>query len=169
MEDKRAWIYCRTAYPDAFALAAQQASGMNLSRRGRAEVSGAVAAGEVDLLLVKDLFRLGRDVTGVDAYLRWLEDQFVDVVCADGSIPQTGTEILLALMKESGALRWLYQHEMEYHFMLAVFDTLRLLQVLTHDTGFASSGNLADICEKGHVAFNNIIDSNMNGFDLEKE
>lgn len=69
----------------------------------------------------------------------------------------------------SGSLRWLYQHEMEYHFQRAVFDTLRLLQVLTHDTNFASSGNLADICEKGHAAFNNIIDSNMSGFDLEKE
>ena len=41
-------------------------------------------------------------MTGVDAYLRWLEDQFVEVVCADGTTPQTNTEILLALMKESG-------------------------------------------------------------------
>ena len=38
----------------------------------------------------------------MDAYLRWLEDQFVEVVCADGTTPQTSTEILLALMKESG-------------------------------------------------------------------
>lgn len=123
MERKRAWIYCRVAYPDAFALAAQQsnleayaeregfeivgttveqASGMNLTRRGLAEVSNAVAAGKVDLLLVADLSRLGRDVTSVDAYLRWLEDQFVEVVCADGTIPQTNTEILMALIKESG-------------------------------------------------------------------
>ena len=123
MEHKRAWIYCRVAYPDAFALAAQQAnleayaekqdfeivgttveqaSGMNLSRKGLAEVSSAVAAGEVDLLLVADLSRLGRDVARVDAYLRWLEDQFVEVVCADGTIPQTNTEILMALIKESG-------------------------------------------------------------------
>ena len=123
MEHKRAWIYCRVAYPDAFALAAQQsnleayaeregfeivgttveqASGMNLTRRGLTEVSNAVAAGKVDLLLVADLSRLGRDVTSVDAYLRWLEDQFVEVVCADGTIPQTNTEILMALIKESG-------------------------------------------------------------------
>ena len=55
MENKRAWIYCRVAYPDAHALAAQranleayaekqgfeivgttveQASGMDFSRRG---------------------------------------------------------------------------------------------------------------------------------------
>ena len=91
MEHKRAWIYCRTAYPDACALA--------LSRRGLAEVSGAVTAGKVDLLLVTDLSRLGRDAAGVDACLRWLEDQFVE---ADGTTPQTSTEILLALIKESG-------------------------------------------------------------------
>ena len=122
MEHKRAWIYCRVAYPDAFALAAQQASleayaekqgfeiagitveqasGLDFSRRGLAEVSSAVAAGEIDFLLVANLSRLGRDVTDVDAYLRWLEDQFVEVVCADGTIPQTSTEILLTLMKES--------------------------------------------------------------------
>ena len=123
MEHKRAWIYCRVAYPDAFALAAQQASleayaekqgfeiagitveqasGLDFSRRGLAEVSSAVAAGEIDFLLVANLSRLGRDVTDVDADLRWLEDQFVEVVCADGTIPQTSTEILLTLMKESG-------------------------------------------------------------------
>lgn len=123
MEHKRAWIYCRVAYPDAFALAAQQAnleayaekqgfeivgtsveqaSGMNLSRKGLAEVSSAVAAGEVDLLLVANLSRLGQDVTSVDAYLRWLKNQLVEVVCADGTIPQINTEILMALIKESG-------------------------------------------------------------------
>ena len=123
MGHKRAWIYCRVAYPDAFARAAQQASleayaekqgfeiagitveqasGLDFSRRGLAEVSSAVAAGEIDFLLVANLSRLGRDVTDVDAYLRWLEDQFVEVVCADGTIPQTSTEILLTLMKESG-------------------------------------------------------------------
>jgi DNA invertase Pin-like site-specific DNA recombinase len=123
MAHKRTWIYCRVAYPDAHALAAQQAnleayaekqgfeivgttveqaSGMDLSRKGLAEVSSTVSAGEIDLLLVTNLSRLGRDVASVDAYLRWLEDQFVEVVCADGTIPQTSTEILMALMKESG-------------------------------------------------------------------
>ena len=123
MEHKRTWIYCRVAYPDACALAAQQAdlevyaeqqgfevigitveqaSGMDFSRRGLAEVSGAVSAGKIDILLVRDLSRLGRDVASVDAYLRWLEDRFVEVVCADGTIPQTSTETLIALMKGSG-------------------------------------------------------------------
>ncbi len=119
MENKRAWIYCRVAHPDAHALAAQQASleayaeahgfkvvgttaeqasGLDFSRRGLAEVSGAV---KIDLLLVADLSRLGRDVGRTDAYLRWLEDQFVEVVCADGAVPQTATEILRELVNTS--------------------------------------------------------------------
>ena len=123
MENKRAWIYCRVAHPDAHALAvqqasleayaeangleivgttAEQASGLDFSRRGLAEVSSAAAAGEIDLLLVADLSRLGRDLMKVDAYLRWLEDQFVEVVCADGTVPQTATEILHELMTASG-------------------------------------------------------------------
>ena len=124
MEHKRTWIYCRVAYPDAHALAvqqtsleafagkqgfeivgttAEQASGLDFSRRGLAEVSNAVDAGKVDLLLVTNLSRLGRDVVKTDAYLRWLEDRFVEVVCADGAVPQTATEILHELMKATGA------------------------------------------------------------------
>ena len=122
MENKRAWIYCRVAHPDAHALAAQQASleayaeahgfkvvgttaeqasGLDFSRRGLAEVSGAVADGKIDLLLVADLSRLGRDVGRTDAYPRWLEDQFVEAVCADGAVPQTATEILRELVNTS--------------------------------------------------------------------
>ena len=124
MEKQRAWIYCRVAHPDAHALAvqqasleayaevngfeivgttAEQASGLDISRRGLAEGSNAVDAGEVDLLLVTDLSRLGRNVVKADAYLRWLEDRFVEVVCADGTVPQTASEILHELMKASGA------------------------------------------------------------------
>ena len=126
MEKQRAWIYCRVAHPDAHALAvqqasleayaevngfeivgttAEQASGLDFSRRGLAEVSNVVDAGEVDLLLVTDLSRLGRNVVKADAYLRWLEDRFVEVVCADGTVPQTASEILHELMKASVANR----------------------------------------------------------------
>ena len=121
MEGKRTWIYSRVAYPDAHELAAQQAnleayakehgfevvgttseqaSGLDFSRRGLTEVSAAVAAGKVDLLLVAKPSRLGRDLRKVDGYLRWLEDQFVEVVCADGSVPQTSMEILHTLMAQ---------------------------------------------------------------------
>ena len=123
MESKRAWIYCRTAYPDAHALVMQQkhletfaekqgfeivgttteqASGLDLSRRGLAEDARAVDAGDVDLLLVTDLSRLGRNLEKTDSYLRWLKDRSVDVVCADGTVPKTSTEILHQLMKASG-------------------------------------------------------------------
>lgn len=120
MEHKRAWIYCRVASPDAYALAvqqstleayaeqegfeivgitAEQASGLDFSRRGLFEVSNAVIAGRVDILLIANLSRLWRDIVKGDAYLRWLEDQFVEVVCADGTIPQTTTEILHQMIK----------------------------------------------------------------------
>lgn len=126
MACKRTWIYCRVAHPDAYALAlqqaaleayaekqgfevvgitAEQASGLDFSRRGLVEVSGAVAAGKVDLLLVADLSRLGRDTGKVDAYLCWLEDQFVEVICADGTVPQTSMEILHKLMNASSLNR----------------------------------------------------------------
>lgn len=125
MQNKRTWIYCRVAYPDAYTLAVQQtcleayaekqgfkivgttteqASGLDFSRKGLMEVSSAVAAREVDLLLIANLSRLGRDRGKVDAYLRWLEDQFVGVVCADGTTPQTSMEILHELIKASGVL-----------------------------------------------------------------
>ena len=94
--------YAETHGFEIVGTTAEQASGLDFSRRGLAEVSGAVAAGEVDLLLVADLSRLGRDVVKTDAYLRWLEDQFVEVVCADGTVPQTATEILHELVKVSG-------------------------------------------------------------------
>ena len=120
MECKRAWIYCRVAHPDAHALATQQAaleayagqhgfeivgitteqaSGLDFSRRGLSEVSSAVAAGKIDVLLIANLSRLGRDIVKGDAYLRWLEDQLIEVVCADGAIPQTTVEILHQMMK----------------------------------------------------------------------
>ncbi len=122
MEGKRTWIYCRVANPDAFALAVQQkrmeayaekhgldvigvtaehASGLDNSRKGLREVFQAVDTGGVDLLLIANLSRLGRDLMATDACLRWLEDRFVEVICADGTVPKTQTEILLNLMKAS--------------------------------------------------------------------
>lgn len=122
MKNKRTWIYCRVAYPDAHALAVQQthleayakehgfevvgttieqASGLDFSRRGLGEVSAAVATGKVDILLISNLSRLGRDLKKTVIYLHWLEDQFVDVVCADGMVPQTQTEVLHRLLEAS--------------------------------------------------------------------
>ena len=97
MENKRAWIYCRVAHPDAHALAmqqssleayaeangfavvgttAEQASGLDFSRQGLAEVSGAVAAGDIDLLLVSKPLPLGAGC-GKDRHLSALARRLV--------------------------------------------------------------------------------------------
>ena len=123
MNDKRTWIYCRVAHPDTWALAAQQrsleryaerqgltvvgttaehASGLNYSRRGLAEVSAAAENGAIDFLLIKDLCRLGRNIEKTDEYLSWLKRHEVEIICEDGSIPQTSTEIFLELLKSHG-------------------------------------------------------------------
>ena len=123
MEHNRTWIYCRVAYPNAWELAVQQrsleayaekqgleivgttaehASGLDFSRRGLAEVSEAVANGEIDFLLVKNLCRLGRSLEKTDRYLNWLKEHQVELICEDGSIPQTNMEILLELLQASG-------------------------------------------------------------------
>ena len=65
-----------------------------------------------------------------------------------------------------GSLRWVYQREMEHHFETAVYDTLRLLQLLTHGRDIATSANLKDLCENGYSAFIDIIDANEDRFDL---
>ncbi len=55
----------------------------------------------IDFLLVANHSRLNRDLTAADAYLRWSEDRFVEVICVDGAVPQIHTEILLDLVKAS--------------------------------------------------------------------
>jgi len=105
MNSKRTWIYSRTAYPDDHTLVRQQAdlmdyaeeqgfevvgctaehaSGLDTSRKGLREVFDAVDAGKVDLLLVKDVSRLGRNVMAVCDCLNWLKERSVDVICVDG-------------------------------------------------------------------------------------
>ena len=67
----------------------------------------------------------------------------------------------------SGNLRWLYQREMEYHYKRAVFEALRLLGILIHDTGIANGTNLDHLCESGHTALDNLISRYVKGFDTE--
>ena len=85
----RAWIYCRTAEPNAFALRMQQEqlsafaeknhydivgctskqeTGTIMARPGLAEITNATLRGEMDILLVLNASRLGRDIRNL--YLR---------------------------------------------------------------------------------------------------
>lgn len=118
MAQKKALIYCRTAYPGRDALemqkeyllayAAEQGfavagvvsesgSGLDDSREGLREVLALVEDGEVDILLLKSLCRLGRSIGKTDALLCWLKTRDIKVVCADGTEPQATLEIVNSL------------------------------------------------------------------------
>lgn len=118
---ERAWIYCRVAYPDMdmletqkrglidyaqknhftiVGITAEQGSGLDLSREGLTEVFDAVNDAKVDVLLVKDLARLGRNWAEVCGDLAWLKEQHVRLVCEDGPMPETSMEILHRIIAE---------------------------------------------------------------------
>lgn len=118
---ERAWIYCRVAYPDMDMLETQkrslvdyakknnftivgitmeQGSGLDLSRKGLTEVFDAANDGKMDILLVRDLARLGRNWTEVCGDLEWLREQHVKLMCEDGSMPETSMEILRRIIAE---------------------------------------------------------------------
>lgn len=119
MVKKRAYLYCRTAYPDKNALETQKrnltayaeaqdftitgvvsenGSGLDYSRAGLREIMWAVAEEDIDVLLVENFSRLGRDTYKNDALLRWTKECGVSIVCADGTVPQTFSEILSNLV-----------------------------------------------------------------------
>lgn len=102
---ERAWIYCRVATPDAFTLkmqqkalnsyaenqllevvgtTAEQGNGLSLMRDGIAEISQAAEQGLMDVLLVADISRLGRNALEVRKYVHWLKNHGVLVACMNG-------------------------------------------------------------------------------------
>ena len=103
----RAWIYCRTAEPNAFALkiqqeeltafakdnhyevvgcTAKQETGTTMVRPGVAEITNAALRGEMDILLVLNVTRLGRDIWRTLEYVGWLGKHNVEVVCLNGEL-----------------------------------------------------------------------------------
>lgn len=126
MDERRVWIYCRTAYPDFTALEAQEThlidyankqglsivgitaehgSGLNFSRAGLCEVLEAAEDSRIDCVLVKNIERLGRDPAKTDGCICWLKERDVEVICADGTVPQTSVEILAHLMQVSSVTK----------------------------------------------------------------
>lgn len=120
MDQKKALIYCRVALPDMNALEMQKkhllayaeaqgfvvvdivsesGSGLDYSREGLREVLALVEDGEVDILLIKSLCRLGRSIEKTDALLHRLKECEVKVVCADGTEPYTSLEIFNSLLQ----------------------------------------------------------------------
>ena len=114
----RAWIYCRAAEPNAFALRIQQEqlstfaeknhydivgctsrheTGTTMARPGLAEITNAALRGEMDILLILNASRLGRDIRNTLVYVDWLEKHNVEVVCLKGDFSIRGVgQLLLA-------------------------------------------------------------------------
>lgn len=63
---------------------------------------------------------------------------------------------------------WVYWHEIEHHYKQAVFNTLRLLGILTH-SDIDNSQNVDRICDMGHMAFEDIIREHAECFDTAKD
>lgn len=122
MNKSRAWLYCRTAYPDLDALEIQRAhltdyankhgfsvvgitaehcGGWDFMRPGLCDVLIAAEDGMIDTILVEKLSRLGRDLVKIDCCLHWLKQRDVVVVCVDGTVPQTRAEMLAHLIQSS--------------------------------------------------------------------
>lgn len=116
----RAWIYCRTARPDAYALKIQQKalsdfaeknlyevvgctarheSGVEMARPGLAEITNAVLRGEVDILLIHSASRLGRDPHATLEFIGWLAEHGVEIVCMNGELSALDTGRLLRTMR----------------------------------------------------------------------
>ena len=101
----RVWIYCRTAEPSAFALRIQREeltafaeknhydivgctsrneTGTTMARPGLAEITNAALQGKMDIMLILNASRLGRDIWNTLEYVDWLEKHNVEVVCLNG-------------------------------------------------------------------------------------
>lgn len=106
MNSKNAVLYCRTAHPAPVALDAQKRAlagyarendfqvvatiaeygyGWDYSRKGLKEICRMAETKEIDVVLVANIDRLGRDTAQTVEYLCCLKDRHVDVICADGT------------------------------------------------------------------------------------
>lgn len=98
----RVFVYCRVAHDDSFSLEAQavqlrriaaqagytiigasaeQGSGLTLDRPGLEKVTQAVLAGEVDVVLVHSLTRIGREWGMTQSYIDQLIRHKVKLLC----------------------------------------------------------------------------------------
>lgn len=117
-EIKHAWVYCRIDAPEdahgslknqkkeLFYYAEQLGlavmgssedigSGLNFDRSGLAKVLEAADAGKVDVLVIKNLSRLGRDTAKTIDFVHKLEEQGIRIYSPlEGEIQLTQFEVL---------------------------------------------------------------------------
>ncbi len=121
MVQEKALIYCRTAHPDTVTLEMQKehllayaaaqgfavvgvisesGSGLDYSRKGLREALALAENGEANVLLVKSLCRLGRNIEKSDVLLHRLKEKNIKVICADdGAEPQTSLKLFNSLLQ----------------------------------------------------------------------
>ena len=111
----KAYIYCRAAHDDGFSLelqtaklhrfaeqagytivgiATEHSSGVTLDRPALQEVTKAVLAGEVDMVLVNSLDRLGRDRNMTKQYIDLLTEHKVKLHCVREQMTIDSTSFL---------------------------------------------------------------------------
>ena len=118
----RAFLYCRVAHEDSFALehqrfllqlyakqagytiigtAAAQGSGLTLARPGVEKVTQAVLAGNVDVVLVHNLSRIGREWGMTKSYIDLLTRHKVKLLCIRDRLlfDENGAVPILAIKK----------------------------------------------------------------------
>ena len=124
MEQKRAWIYCRVAHngPDSAEVLETQryrlegyakehgfeivgyssdiGSGLTMDRPGLLDFHTAAEDGDVDILLLHSLTRLGRDTDMVRKYWHLLRDLGVSVHTADCGEVDLSLDTILSRMIE---------------------------------------------------------------------
>ena len=125
MEQKKAWIYCRVAHngPDSAEILERQrhrlesyakehgfeivgyssdiGSGLTMDRPGLLDFHTAAEDGDVDILLLHSLTRLGRDTDKVRKYWHLLRDLGVNVHTADcGEVDLSLDTILRRMIEE---------------------------------------------------------------------
>ena len=102
MRDMKAFLYCRVAHQDTFALEHQRfllelyakragytiigavdeyGSGLTLDRPALQKVTETVAAGKVDVVLVHSLTRIGREWGMTQSYINLLTRHKVKLLC----------------------------------------------------------------------------------------
>jgi DNA invertase Pin-like site-specific DNA recombinase len=74
-------------------------SGVNYNRKGLAEMQDAAARGKFDVLLVKDLSRLGRDYIKNAKFIDTLKKSNVTVITPFGEVADATTDAMMFMAK----------------------------------------------------------------------
>ena len=130
----RAFLYCRVAHDDSFALEHQRfllqlyakqagytiigaadeyGSGLTLERPALQKVTEAVVAGRVDVVLVHNLTRIGREWGMTQSYIDLLTRHKVKLLCIRDRLlfDETGAAPILTIKMRSGLCRILRSYK----------------------------------------------------------